>query len=420
MRKKVAAAAVVATLALIATGCSGTAGQAESDGPAQISFLTGSGPDQGSNYTMQKLVDDYGQGATLEMEQLDASMDQRIQLLASQDKLPTFFQVGTPSQIEDLYNNGYIADLEPVLKELGVYDDLSPFSVSIIKGLYGGHLVGLPLEVAVEGFWYNKALFAEEGIEAPQTWDDLTAAAEKLNAAGVQPFATAGAAGWPVTRLVAGYIERSVGPDALSAVADGSAKFTDPAYVKGAVVISQWASKGYFGEAPGALDIQTAEDLFLQGKAGIYYQGSWATSSFDDAEKNKIGADNIGWFPIPAVSGGKGDVGQTPANVGLPMAVNAKTLTPQVKDFLKYLVENYGTVALKDKGIISGFATDAKASSPLVAETADRIAGLDQFIPWFEALQSPEGTSASQSGATALISGSLTPEAFMQQVQAAQ
>ncbi len=61
-----------------------------------------------------------------------------------------------------------------------------------------------------------------------------------------------------------------------------------------------------------------------------------------------------------------------------------------------------------------------KQIAPLVAETADRIAGLDQFIPWFEALQSPEGTSASQSGATALISGSLTPEAFMQQVQAAQ
>lgn len=385
-----------------------------------LSFMTGSGPGAGSNYTMQKLVDDYGQGATLEMEQLDASMDQRIQLLASQDQLPTFFQIGTPSQIIDLHNAGYIADLEPVLTELGVLDRLSPFSVDVIKGLYGGKLLGLPLEVAVEGFWYNKAIFAENGIEPPTTWDELAAAAEKLKAAGVQPMTVAGKSGWPVTRLIAGYLHRDLGPDALRAVANGEAKFSDPAYVKAAEVISDFAAKGYFGEAPAALDYGPAQDLFLQGKAAMYYMGSWTISDFNNAEVNKIGAENVGWFPIPAVDGGKGDVGQTPANVGLPMAVNAKTLTPEVKAFLKYLVENYGTVAMRDLNIITGFQTDAKSSSPLVAETADRIAGMTTFIPWFEALQSPKGTQSSQAGATSLVSGDLSAQQFMEQVQAAQ
>jgi raffinose/stachyose/melibiose transport system substrate-binding protein len=421
MRSKIAVIAAGAALALALGGCSGTNTPSESSGEKlEISFLTGSAEGTGSAFTMDKLVTDYGNGATLSMDYLGADMDQKIQLLASQDALPTFFQVGTPSQIEELYETGKIVDLEPVLDELGVLDTLNPLSVDIIKNLYGGHLVGLPLEVAIEGFWYNKAIFDEQGIEVPETWDDLVAAAEQLDAAGIQPFASAGKPGWPVTRLISGYIQRSVGPDAFDAITAGDAKFTDPEYVEGAAQIADFAAAGYFGEAPDALDYAPAEDVFLQGDAAIYYMGSWATSSFDDEERNKIGAENIGWFPVPEVEGGAGSADQTPANVGLPMAVTAKTLTPEVKEFLKYLVENYGDVAIENLGIISGFPTDVEPESPLVAETLERVNSTSESIGWFESQQSPEGTAASQAGATSLIAGTLTAEQFMEQVQAAQ
>lgn len=424
MRHKIAVTAVGAVLALTMTGCSAgdttSGGDASSGGAAEISFLTGSAEGTGSAFTMQTLVDDYGQGSSLEMDYLGADMDQKIQLLASQDTLPTFFQVGTPSQIEDLYEADKIVDLEPVLEDLGVLDDITPLSIDIIKSLYGGKLLGLPLEVSVEGFWYNKTIFQDNGIEAPQTWDDLEAAAATLQSAGIQPLATAGKAGWPVTRLISGYLERSVGPDALQAVADGDASFTDPEYVAAAQQVVDFSEAGYFGQAPGALEYAPTEDLFLQGKAAIWYGGTGAISDFNDPAKNLIGADAVGWFPIPAVDGGEGSVDQAPANVGLPMAVTAKTLTPEVKEFLKYLVENYGDVAMENLDLITGFATDVQSDSPLVTETADTIAGIDSALPWFEALQSPKGTSASQEGATALIAGDLSAEDYMAQVQAAQ
>ncbi|MFC0680649.1 ABC transporter substrate-binding protein [Lysobacter korlensis] len=369
---------------------------------------------------MQTLVDEYGEDASLEMDYLGADMDQKIQLLASQDALPTFFQVGTPSQIIELADAGKIVDLEPVLEELGVLDKLSPFSVDIIKGLYGGKLVGLPLEVAIEGFWYNTALFEEHGLETPETWADLDEAAATLQEAGIQPIATAGKAGWPVTRLVSGYIHRNVGPDALTAVRDGDAEFTDPEYLAGAEAIADFADKGYFGEGVAALDYDPALDLFLQGKAAIYYMGTWATAAFNDAERNQIGEENIGFFPIPAVDGGAGNAEQTPANVGLPMAVTAKTLTPEVEQFLKYLVENYGDVAMEKLDLITGFETDLEPKSRLVAEIADRLDGITDAVPWFESHQSPEGTSVSQGAGGALAAGDITAQQFMEQVQAAQ
>jgi raffinose/stachyose/melibiose transport system substrate-binding protein len=421
MRIKLAATAAGAALVLALGGCAADGpSEARQDGPLKVSFMTGSAEGTGSAYTMTKLVSDYGNDATVELEYLGADMDQKITLLASQDALPTFFQVGTPSQISDLYEAEKIVDLEPVLEELGVLDKVSPFSVDIIKNQYGGKLIGLPLEVSVEGFWYNKAIFEENGIELPKTWDDLTAAAAKLKAANVTPFATAGKAGWPVTRLISGYIERDLGADALDAVAAGDAAFTDPEYVAGAEIVADWAAQGYFGEAPGALEYADAENTFLQGKAAIYYMNSGATSSFNNPEVNQIGADNIGWFPVPEVAGGSGTADQTPANVGLPMAVTAKTLTPEVKDFLKYLVENYGDVAMADLDLITGFATTETSDSPIVAELSTRIDSLSEALPWFESRQSPKGTVASQEGATALISGALTAQQFMEQVQAAQ
>ncbi|MEU1161910.1 hypothetical protein ABZ372_14690, partial [Streptomyces sp. NPDC005921] len=53
-------------------------------------------------------------------------------------------------------------------------------------------------------------------------------------AKGIQPFSASGQQGWPLTRLISGYLYRSLGPDALKDVADGKARLTDPGYVKAA------------------------------------------------------------------------------------------------------------------------------------------------------------------------------------------
>ena len=54
------------------------------------------------------------------------------------------------------------------LDKLGVADKILPAARSTIKALYGGDdLYALPTELNIEGFWYNKQLLADNGIEAP-------------------------------------------------------------------------------------------------------------------------------------------------------------------------------------------------------------------------------------------------------------
>ena len=70
-------------------------------------------------------------------------------------------------------------------------DTINPGAMSIYK--YNGKQYGVPWDMGMIGFWYNKALFEQAGITAPPaTWEEYLAAVEKLQAAGIEPLAIAG------------------------------------------------------------------------------------------------------------------------------------------------------------------------------------------------------------------------------------
>ena len=51
---------------------------------------------------------------------------------------------------------------------------------------YKGKLYGLPYYADTISLLYNKKILADAGIAVPQTWEELTAAAEKLKAGGME------------------------------------------------------------------------------------------------------------------------------------------------------------------------------------------------------------------------------------------
>jgi raffinose/stachyose/melibiose transport system substrate-binding protein len=74
---------------------------------------------------------------------------------------------------------------EPVL------DEVNPGYVDVIRQLGAssdGAVNGVPFASNASGILYNVELFDEQGVEVPQTWDELVQAAETFQAAGVTPF----------------------------------------------------------------------------------------------------------------------------------------------------------------------------------------------------------------------------------------
>ena len=350
--------------------------------------------------------------------QPQASIDQQLQLLAGQNALPVLFAAGnTPQLAKDLDGAGQLLNIADTLDELGASDDLLPAATSTVTNLYG-NTIALPTEFNIEGIWYNKSILADNGITAPTTWDELTAAAGTLKSAGVTPFSASGKEGWPITRLVGNYIFRTVGPDALDKVSKGEAKLTDPEYVAAAQAVADLGADGYFPDGVGSIDYDTALSEFTNGNAAFFYMGSWALSAFNGAD-NKIGADNVGFVPFPSVTGGAGDSTQLGANVGVPLAMSKSAYNDKVGAWLKCIADNYGATALGDQGVLTGFTVNGDADvPPLTAEVQTQIDAADQSVLWFEALFSSEATTTSQTSAAQLVTGGVSAEDFMAAIQA--
>jgi raffinose/stachyose/melibiose transport system substrate-binding protein len=423
MRRAMTIPAMVGVTALALAACSGGGGGDEaggdSGGGSEFSVLS-----VNENTTVSAVLEalskdqcaTQNEAMPLTVENVpQAQLAQQLQLLAGQDALPMLFGADNPSLTKELSDAGQVLDLAGT----GAEANIEPAAAATIENLYGGLMV-LPTEFNIEGIWYNKQVFADNGIEVPTTWDELVADAKTLSAAGVQPFSASGEQGWPLTRLISGYIYREVGPDALQAVVDGDAKLTDPEYVAGAKAVADLGAEGWFGQGVGSIDYDTALNTFLTGDAAMLYMGSWALSNFADPEQNKIGEENVGFMPFPDVEGGSGSADQYPANVGLPFAVSAKATGEDAQAWLDCIAENYGAQALTDNNQITGFVlNDDVEVGELTSTVQEAIAATKESVLWLEAPFSPQFQTVATTNAAPLVTGAVTPEDFMSQLQAA-
>jgi N-acetylglucosamine transport system substrate-binding protein len=97
-----------------------------------------------------------------------------------------------------LVQAGQIADLTelydaPSLDIAGqkVKDTLVPGTIE--QGTFNGKPYVLNYAYTVYGMWYDGALFKKNNWTAPKTWAEFTALCDKLKAAGITPYAYAGA-----------------------------------------------------------------------------------------------------------------------------------------------------------------------------------------------------------------------------------
>jgi len=347
-------------------------------------------------------------------------LNQKIQLLAGQNALPVMYAGGgTPTLTAQLYKAGDVLNIGTALSNLGVLNMVQPAAISTIKAQFGGQFVVLPFDYNIEGIWYNKKIFAAHGLTAPATWPELVSDAAKLKAAGVLPLSASGQQGWPLTRLISGYLYRDLGPDAMQKVANGQAKLTDPAYVAAAQQVADLGKAGYFGQGVGSIDYATSVNALLTGKAGMLYDGSWVLVNIVSSS-DTVGASNIGFVPFPAVPGGQGSITQYPSNVGLAMTMNPKLYDSKVQNWLKCIAQNYGSESLK-QGTISGFkVTTPVTVDPLTKLVQQDIASSQQSVLWFEALFNTMATTISQNDASELADNTISAQQFMSQVQTAQ
>ncbi|GAA1834242.1 extracellular solute-binding protein [Luedemannella flava] len=339
-------------------------------------------------------------------------------------KLTTATQAGNPPDLFQSWGGGVLAQQV----EAGLVKDITEATSSwkgdlVPAGLQpytvDGKLYGIPWDIGMVGFWYNKDLFAKAGISAPpKTWAEFLTVVQTIKGKGITPLALAGKDKWPGHFYWAYLAMRTAGLDALKAAA-ASKDFNTPDFIQAgahlkALVDLQPFQKGFLAaqyDKPGG---QAA--TMGNGQAAMELMGQWApvTQTSSSASGKGLG-DKLGFFTFPAVDGGKGAA--TDAFGGGNGFSIGKNAPPATVDFLKFLlnVDNQRTAAGNGTLVTNTAAADA-IKDPNAATVASTLASATGFQLYLDQAFPPAVGQEVNDSVAALIAGQSTPEKVVQNI----
>jgi raffinose/stachyose/melibiose transport system substrate-binding protein len=207
----------------------------------------------------------------------DADYQNRLSTALRGGKGPDIAQLKAYGELQPLVEAGYLDPLNDSVPGLANFPETATGGV---VGRTDGKFYGVPYSVPVLGVFYNTDLFEKAGVSVPTTYDEFVAAAEKFKAAGITPIANGGANGsaWEL-EVGIGVLGPSVyGANFYNDMMSGQTTFTDPKFV---AALDRFKELGpYYSEGFAGVDYTTATQQFINGKAAMFFGGSWENGSF--------------------------------------------------------------------------------------------------------------------------------------------
>ncbi|TDB79443.1 extracellular solute-binding protein [Micromonospora sp. KC721] len=312
-------------------------------------------------------------------------------------KLTTATQAGSPPDLFQSWGGGVLRQQVEAGLVKDITDQVQPWVGSLLPAAMQPYTIddriyGVPFDLGMVGFWYNKDLFARAGVSAvPTTWAGVLDAVRKLKAAGTVPVALAGKDKWPAHYYWAYLAMRIGGLPALQQAAKDK-NFDTPDFVAAGerlkeLIDLQPFQRGFLGAEYGSADGQAA--TMGNGGAAMELMGQWAPAVQASSSTSKKGlGDKLGFFPFPAVDGGKGSASDAfGGGNGFAVGKDAPAATT---DFLKFLLTVDNQRRSAKTGAVLPTVKDASdaisdPNNKIVAENLANASGfqlyLDQAYP---------------------------------------
>ncbi len=334
-------------------------------------------------------------------------------------KLTTVTQAGTPPDLFQSWGGGVLKQQVDAGVVKDITAEVQPWIGSLLPAAVqpytiDGKIYGIPFDVGMIGFWYNKDLFTQAGITAPPaTWSDLIAAVGKLKTAGITPMALAGKDKWP-GHYYWSYLAMRIGGLGALQKAAVEKNFDTPDFIAAGTRLKELAAlspfqSGFLGAEYGTPDGQAA--TMGNGKAAMELMGQWAPSVQTSASASKQGiGDKLGFFRFPTVDGGKGAI--TDAFGGGNGFAVGKNAPPSTVDFLRTLVSAENQRKATATGAVLPTAKDAAdAIKDVNAKTvAANLASATGFQLYLDQAFPPAVGQQVNDSVAELIAGAKTPE----------
>jgi raffinose/stachyose/melibiose transport system substrate-binding protein len=341
----------------------------------------------------QKMADDYTKAhpnveikiTVLENE----AFKTKLTTVMQSGEVPDIFQSWGGSGLAEQIKAGLLKDISADLDANGGAwrKSFAPGALAVFAA--DGKNYGVPWDMGMVGWWYNKDLFKKAGIDKePATWTEFLDDVKKLKDAGITPISVGEKDSWTGMHIWSYLATRIGGEKGFKAALDRSGSFADPAFVKAGEELKKLIDMQPFQDGFLGAVHDDMQATFGNGKAAMELSGQWAPSVEAANSADKKGVANLGMFGFPAVEGGAGD-GSDVVGGGNGFAIG-KNASPEAIDFAKYLTskENQTIIAAHGTGIPTVAGAEAGLTDANMKLVQDKFAKAkyfqlyyDQFLP---------------------------------------
>ncbi|MEK3792322.1 extracellular solute-binding protein [Paenibacillus sp. FSL R7-0204] len=327
------------------------------------------------------------------------------------------------AELNTLVQAGYVKELDPKEYEGDTYK----FLPGVYKSFtFNDKLYGLPRNSDYEVIYYNKKLFDDNGIKIPTTYAELLEAGKQFRAKGIEPMSMNGKDLWSFAAFFQDLVVRLTGDQnlMLDAVAKKKNFTGDENFTKAAELLAQARDTKLFQESFMTADYGASQNLFTQGRAAMWYMGSWEAGMATNDKLPEDFRNNVNVLKFPVVEGGKGkDTDLLAWNGGGYSLVSSSKHPEEAKKFFDYMMSadqwakivwDTGAAVPAQKYELSGKESELQKQLTEVLTGATSTAGsiaLDSGTPKFK--------DDAQNAFGKFFAGGSTPEQLLADLQKA-
>ena len=345
----------------------------------------------------------------------------KLPTLLQSNEAPSMFYSWGGGVLKAQSETGAIRDLTPAIDADGGAwrNAVSP---AAIEGLsVDGKVWAAPVQSGLVSFFYNKTLFEQAGVDATaiKTWDDFLAAVKTLKDAGIAPIAGGGGEKWPIHFYWSYLAMRELGKDGFDAAKAGEG-FQGEGFVKASQHLADLGALEPFQEGYLGATWPDTQAVFADGRAAIvlgFENSATASNQANSATDGKgLPEDQIGRFAFPLVDGGAGVI--TDDLGGLNGWVVTTNAPPETEDFIHFLtVENAPLLAERNSILPTAVGSDTSVKDPSLADSAAQMAKATWHQNYLDQDLGPNVGRVVNDMSVELVSGGVTPEDALQQIQ---
>ena len=317
---------------------------------------------------------------------------------------------------------GYVMDISDDVK-----DQVDALGAVVAPWQIDGKTYGLPFNFGIEGFWYNKDLFAQAGItETPTTLDDLYAAIDKLKTAGITPIAVGAGDKWPAAHYWYNFALKSCSPEVLQE-AQKSLVFDDECFVEAGEMLQEFIASGPFQDGFLATTAQqgagSSAGMVATGAVAMELMGHWNPGVMGGILQEESGdaeatpPDFLGWFNFPGIPDAAGD--PTAALGGGDGFSCAAWAPPECVDLLTYISSEEVQTRFGElgAGVPVTPGSEAGISDPNLQMVLEGLHEASYVQLWLDTSYGPTVGGAMNDGIVSLFGGQGSPEDIVKSMQ---